>query len=170
MKSFVPFGHGTTSARRFRPGPGCVRWGRGRGLGGALVLPGPGLSRDVPASARRGAGRRAEVVPGAMGMWAAERRDVLRLLSGHEEIARKVEEIPGGVRTTTTTSRPELVETLRAHVRQMSRRVEQGQPAQLWNPVFRDIFAHYDEITLVAKDIEGGIEVTETGENPEVVR
>ena len=80
-----------------------------------------------------------------------------------------MEEIPGGVRTTTTTTKPELVETLRAHVRQMSRHVKQGQPVRMWDPVFRDIFAHYDEITLVAKDIEGGIEVTETSENPEVV-
>ena len=110
-----------------------------------------------------------EFVPGAMGMSAAEHQHVFALLSGHASITRKVEEIPRGVRTTSTTSKPELVETLRAHVRQMSRHLEQGQPVRMWDPVFRDVFAHHDEIALVAKDIEGGIEVTETSENPEVV-
>jgi hypothetical protein len=102
-------------------------------------------------------------------MSAAEHSNVLHLLSSHQEITRKVEEIPGGVRTTTTTTEPELVETLRAHVRQMSRHVKQGQPVRMWDPVFRDIFAHYDEIALVAKDIKDGIEVTETSENSELV-
>ena len=122
-----------------------------------------------PGGRGRGAGAQTDVVPGAMGMSAAEHSNVFDLLSSHQEITRKVEEIPGGVRTTTTTTKPELVETLRAHLRQMSRHVKQGQPVRMWDPVFRDIFAHYDEITLVAKDIEGGIEVTETSENPEVV-
>jgi|GEM_PF-765061 len=152
------------------PGRGAPGGGRGCGLGW-----GPGAARAegcrgmCPGGRGRGAGAQTDVVPGAMGMSAAEHSNVLRLLSSHQEITRKVEEIPGGVRTTTTTTKPELVETLRAHVRQMSRHVKQGQPVRMWDPVFRDIFAHYDEITLVAKDIEGGIEVTETSENPEVV-
>ena len=129
------------------------------------------MLRDVPrwAAGVVESGAQPDVGPGAMGMSADEHGNVLRLLSGHAAITRKVEEIPGGVKTTTTTTRPELVETLRAHVRQMSRHLEQGQPVRMWDPVFRDIFAHHDEITLVAKDIEGGIEVTETSENPEVV-
>ena len=103
-----------------------------------------------------------------MGMSAAEHGNVFDLLSNHAAITHNVEKIPGGVRTTTTTTKPELVETLRVHVRQMSRHLKQGQPVRIWDPVFRDLFAHHDEITLVAKDIEGGIEVTETSENPEV--
>ena len=39
-------------------------------------------------------------------------------------------------------------ECIEFHVRQMSRHVKQGQPVRMWDPVFRDIFAHYDEITL----------------------
>lgn len=39
----------------------------------------------------------------------------------------------------------------------------------MWDPAFRDIFAHAGEIKMVMRDIDGGIEVTETSENPAVV-
>jgi hypothetical protein len=94
---------------------------------------------------------------------------IFDLLGGHGAIARKVEEIPDGVRTTTTTTKPELVETLRTHVRQMTRRLEQGRPVRMWDPVFRGVFAHADEIEVSLRDVEGGIEVTETSTNPSVV-
>ena len=99
-------------------------------------------------------------------MSADEHGAIFDLLSEHDAIARKVEEIPGGVRTTTTTTKPELVATLRTHVRQMARRLEQGRPVRMWDPVFRGVFAHADEINLAMKDIDGGIEVTETSDEP----
>ena len=111
--------------------------------------------------------------PGPMGrergMSDDEHGAIFDLLSGHDAIARTVKEIPGGVQTTTTTTKPELVETLRTHVRQMARRLEQGRPVRMWDPVFRDVFAHADEINVAMKDIDGGIEVTETSKNPAVV-
>jgi hypothetical protein len=102
-------------------------------------------------------------------MSVEEHGPIFDLLSRHDAITRTVAEIPGGVRTTTTTSRPELVATLRTHVRQMAWRLERGRPVRLWDPVFRGVFTHADEITLSIKDIDGGIEVTETSENPAVV-
>ncbi len=103
------------------------------------------------------------------GMSVAEHGNIHALLTNHRTIQRSVEEIPGGVRTRTTTAQPELVETLRSHVRQMSRRIETGSPVRLWDPVFRGIFAHADEISLTWENIDGGIVVTETSDNPEVV-
>lgn len=108
-------------------------------------------------------------VVGERGMSDEEHSAIFDLLGGHEAIARTVEEVPGGVRTTTTTTKPELVETLRTHVRQMARRLEQGRPVRMWDPVFRGVFAHADEIKVATKDIAGGIEVTETSTNPSVV-
>lgn len=108
-------------------------------------------------------------VVGERGMSDEEHSAIFDLLGGHEAIARMVEEVPGGVRTTTTTTKPELVETLRTHVRQMARRLEQGRPVRMWDPVFRGVFAHADEIKVATKDIAGGIEVTETSTNPSVV-
>ncbi|WP_165253360.1 hypothetical protein [Paludisphaera soli] len=98
-----------------------------------------------------------------------EHEAIFGLVAGHASITRKVKEIPGGVRTRTTTTDPGLVATLRTHVRQMETRLERGRPMRMWDPVFRDVFAHADEITVVVKDVEGGVEVPETSENPKVV-
>ena len=164
---------GTPASGAGRGGPGRGYGpGRGTGMGRGAARTGGGQGMGCCGQCwGGGAGARAQtdVAPGAMGMSAAEHGNVFDLLSSHAAITRKVVQIPGGVKTTTTTTKPELVETLRAHVRQMSRHLKQGQPVRIWDPVFRDVFAHHDEITLVAKDIDGGIEVTETSENPEVV-
>jgi hypothetical protein len=45
---------------------------------------------------------------------------ISHLLRQHDTITRAVEEIPGGVLTTSMTSKPELIATLRTHVRQMA--------------------------------------------------
>jgi len=103
------------------------------------------------------------------GMSGDEHNAIFILLSWHNTIARTVKEIPNGVQTRTTTTKPELVETLRTHVRQMVRRLKQQRPVRMWDPVFRDVFAHADEITVSLKDVEGGIEVMETSNDPLVV-
>ncbi len=102
-------------------------------------------------------------------MSADEHGAIFNLLSQHDALTRTVKQVPGGVQTTTTTTNPGLVATLRTHVRQMASRLERGQPVRMWDPVFRDVFAHADEIKLAMRDIDGGIEVTETSENSAVV-
>jgi hypothetical protein len=101
-----------------------------------------------------------------MGMTAEEHGNVFDLLSGHAAISRKVEAVPGGVKTTTTTTTAALVPVLRAHVRQMKAHLEEGRPVRLWDPVFRDVFANSSAIKLEMKDIDGGIEVVETSDDP----
>lgn len=107
--------------------------------------------------------------PAGRGMSATEHQPIQTLLSQHKSILRVVEELPNGVRTTTTTDRPELVKTLRLHVRQMAERLAAGRPVRMWDPTFREVFAHADEITLKWKDVERGIEVTETSDDPQAV-
>lgn len=139
--------------------------GRGaRGNGGCCGM-GPGGNGPCGAAAAPAA----TGGPGSMGMSAAEHENVFALLSGHDAIRRKVEEIPGGVKTTTTATRPELVEPLRSHVRQMALHLKEGRPVRMWEPLFRDVFRHHDEIDLASRNVEGGIEVIETSKNPEVV-
>ena len=95
-------------------------------------------------------------------------RVIHRLLANHEQIERTVEDIPGGVRTETTSPNPELAQFIRTHVRQMKERVEEGQPIRRMDPVFREIFEHGDEIDMEIEDIEGGVRVVETSDNPQV--
>lgn len=138
------------------------------GLSG-LILAATG--QDSPEKAQdQGKGKAAErEVAFEKGMTGAEHDVIHSLLNDHKSIQRKVEEIPGGVLTRTTTSDPKLVDTVREHVRQMVKHVEQGRPVRLWDPAFRDIFAHAKEITIACEDIEGGIGVVEISGNPEVV-
>lgn len=116
-----------------------------------------------------GATQPARTMPRMSGMTTSEHANIFNLLTDHGAITRVVEEIPGGVRTTTTTNDPTLVETLRTHVRQMAKRVEEGRAVWLWDPPFREVFEHHDEITLAFRDIDNGIEVVETSENPDAV-
>jgi hypothetical protein len=106
---------------------------------------------------------------GGPGMSTGEHENIHALLDAHRSIARTIEEIPGGVKTRTVTSDPAAVGHLRAHVRQMGRRLELGMMVRPWDPVFRAVFEHADEISMTWEDIGGGIEVIETSENPEVV-
>ncbi len=158
-----------TTAKTSEASPGPAR-GDASGSGPAAtesIRPAKAAERPAPAATKPAPPERR--VSAGPGMTAGDHEAIRTLVSRHRSITRVVGEIPGGVRTTTTTDRPELVGVLRTHVRQMALRLEDGRPIRLWDPVFRDVFAHADEITLKWKDIEGGIEVTETSENPRVV-
>lgn len=103
------------------------------------------------------------------GMSEAERELIHRLLASHTSLHRSVECLPDGVRTTVTTNDEQLVPVLRQHVRQMTQRLEMRRPVRMRDPVYRDIFTHADEVRMTWKEIPGGITVTETSENSDVV-
>ena len=92
-----------------------------------------------------------------------------QLLVRHEKIQRKVEDIPGGVQTLTTSQDPEVVRLIRKHVRQMKDRVEEGEPIRMMDPLFQEIFRHHDKIQMKVEDVPGGVRVTETSKDPRVV-
>lgn len=96
-------------------------------------------------------------------------RVIHRLLVEHQEIRRTVEEIPGGIRSTTVSGRPEITDLIRTHVRQMKARIESGEPIRQMDPVFREIFEHHTKIRMDIDDIPRGVRVTETSEDPQVV-
>lgn len=94
---------------------------------------------------------------------------IRRLLLNHGQIERGVEEIPGGIRATTTSDDPETAEAIRTHVRQMKERLEQGEPIRMMDPLFREIFRHREKVELEIEEVPGGVRVAETSEDPEVV-
>jgi hypothetical protein len=121
--------------------------------------------RTVPA----GPGPSGSVAAAGGGMSDIEHKHVRALLGDHQHIKRTVEEIAGGVKTTTTTDRPELVATLQAHVREMVNRIKTGRPVRLWDPVFRDVFDRAGKIEISEQELPDGIVVTETTTDDEVV-
>lgn len=92
------------------------------------------------------------------------------LLDHHDQLERRIEELPNGVRTITTTDNPELLEVLRKHVREMSQLLDEGDPVRKWDPLFEEIFEHGESIHLAIEDIDKGVLVTETSEDEEVVK
>jgi hypothetical protein len=97
-------------------------------------------------------------------------RDVFHeLLARNEEINRKVEDIPGGIRSVTTSSDAEVAALIRLHVRQMAARLKAGMPVRRWDPLFQEIHRHADKIEIQIEDIPGGLVVTETSQDDQVV-
>lgn len=90
------------------------------------------------------------------------------LLDRHEGIERSVEEIDGGVLTITTSEDPETTTMIREHVREMKQRVESGHGMRHWDPLFVELFRHYEKIEMEIEDVPGGVRVRETSDDPEV--
>ncbi|MFN3167712.1 MAG: thiol peroxidase [Phycisphaeraceae bacterium] len=98
-----------------------------------------------------------------------EARDVFHeLLANHGKIHRVVQDIPGGVRTVTTSDDPEIAGLIRLHVRQMAARYEAGMPVRRWDPLFAELLKHFDKITMTIDDIPAGLRVTQTSDDPQV--
>lgn len=90
------------------------------------------------------------------------------LLRQHDRIERTVEDLPDGVRTTTTSSDPEVAELIRTHVRQMAARIREGRPIRHMDPLFQELFEHHEAIEMTHEDVPGGVRVTETSDDPAV--
>lgn len=120
------------------------------------------MMRDMPEGMMSGEG-----MMGA-GMMR-DMRPIHGLLTNHEKVERRVEDIPGGVRTITTSDDIATAELIRTHVRQMKARYAQGQPIRMMDPVFRELFRNRHKASLEYKDIPGGIRVTHTSNDPQVV-
>lgn len=136
--------HGGHGAMMHQGGQG------GRGMGG---------ERGGMGGGRMGGGPRGGVMHTAM-----------TLVHNRGTIKRTVEEIPGGIRSVTTASDPSMVETVRRHVREMAALLDRGGHIRRWDPLFAEIAAQGEKIKIEYKDIDNGIEVVETSDDPEVAK
>ncbi len=123
------------------------------------------------ASPRAGMGGGMMGCKGMGGMMGGSMQDMMpihSLLMNHDEITRTVQDIPGGVRTVTTSRDPQIAQTIRTHVWQMKARLAKDEPIRQGDPLFRQLFLHPGEINLQVQDIAGGMRTTETSKNPQV--
>ena len=91
------------------------------------------------------------------------------LFAQRDQIRRTVTQVPGGVRTTTESDDPAVVEQLREHVQAMYARLKEGRPINARDPLFAALFEHADKIKFRTENTAKGITVTETSDDPEVV-
>jgi hypothetical protein len=90
------------------------------------------------------------------------------LLDESGKICREVKDIDGGIYSRTVSDDPEVTEQIRLHVAQMKQRMETGAGLRHWDPLFVELFRNHEKITMQIRDIEGGVEVWETSDDPEV--
>ena len=106
---------------------------------------------------------------GMMGASMDEMRVIRGLLTSPDQIERTVHNVPGGVLAVTTSGDPRVAQLIRTHVRQMRASYDRDEPIRAMDPVFRELFANRDRITLRIEDIPGGVRVLHTSDDPQVV-
>ena len=114
-----------------------------------------------------GGGMMGGMTGGMTGGMMKDMMPIRSLLMSHDAITRTVQDIPGGVRTVTTSKDPEIAKTIRTHVWEMKTRLAKNEPIRQMDPLFRQIFLHHGEIDLQVQDIPGGVRTVETSKNPQ---
>jgi hypothetical protein len=102
--------------------------------------------------------------------FAADQAGIHFLLANGKEIKRTVKETKNGVETVTESDQPAIVEGIQEHVAAMHERVKKGAGIHLRDPLFVELFKHYDKIAMTVEKTQKGVKVTETSDEPYVVK
>jgi hypothetical protein len=111
--------------------------------------------------------------PRGPGRGPAQRADMQvfhYLLDHRNDITRKVKKLPDGVQTRTESDKPEVAKKIQEHVQAMHKRLTEGRPIHLRDPLFREVFRHADKIEMKVEKTDKGVKVTETSKDPYVAR
>jgi len=107
---------------------------------------------------------------GMMGVSAGDMSRYMEMFNRHNEIIRSVEEIPGGVRTTTQSNSPDLAAQLQAHVSSMYSHVGQGAEVMCMSnslpTLFRNAASYRRQLTMTPT----GVIAEETADDAEIVQ
>jgi hypothetical protein len=107
---------------------------------------------------------------GMMGVSGTDMARYMEMFNRHNEIARTVEEIPGGIRTTTQSDSPDLAAQLKSHVSSMYSHVDQGAEVMCMSgslpTLFRNSNGYRRQLTLTPT----GVIAEETADDPELVQ
>ena len=79
-----------------------------------------------------------------------------------------MKETKSGVETVTESEKPEVTRKIQEHVAAMHARVKSGNGMYYRDPLFAEIFRHYDKIDMKVEQTKKGVKVTETSDDPYV--
>jgi hypothetical protein len=159
------------------PGYGPGGFGPG-GMMGMRGQMGPGMHGQM------GQGMRGQMGSGMMGMGpgmmgmnggsatAAEHSDIRDLFFNHESIKRTVTNLPDGISTVTESDDPQVAATIKKHVAEMGKRVEEGRDPGLpiESTALHSIFRDKDKIKTAYETTEKGIIVVQTSTDATAVK
>ncbi len=123
-------------------------------------------------------GPRAQMGGGMMAMMMGgdatmdERSDIHGLLFNHESINRTVTNLPDGIRTVTESDDPQVAATIKKHVADMGKRVDEGRDPGLpiESPALHAIFRDKDKIKTTYETTEKGVIVVQTSTDATAVK
>jgi len=107
---------------------------------------------------------------GMMGASPADMSLYMEMFNRHSEITRTVEEIPGGIRTTTQSNSPDLVAQLQAHVSSMYSHVDRGAEVMCMSASLPTLFSHANGYRRQLTIIPTGVTVEETADDPALTK
>jgi len=92
------------------------------------------------------------------------------LLDNRADIRRIVAVLPNGIDTLTESDKPEIAAILKTHVAAMYARLKDRRGIHQHDPLFRELFAHADQIDTTITYTESGVRVVETSTDPAVAK
>lgn len=129
-----------------------------------------GAQADVSRGGQGSMGQGGMMGGAKMGGMGKVMPDAMALLRAYNDLKRTFEEIPNGIRSTTTTTEPAVLDLLRRHPREMYAFYHAGGVVRPRDPMFGELARVSDKITMEFRDIENGIEVTATSDDADVVK
>lgn len=94
----------------------------------------------------------------------------MEMFNRHDEFRRAVEDIPGGVRTTTETDSPELVAQLQAHVSAMYARLDQRDDMMCMSDSLPTLFRRAPDYQRQLAFTSKGVVAVETTGDPDLTQ
>lgn len=91
------------------------------------------------------------------------------LLEQHKRLKRETEKLPNGILARTTSEDPRLAQVLIDHVEGMEKRFASGRAIRSWDPLFAALFEFREQIQMVYRAIENGVEAHITSDDPKLV-
>ena len=103
---------------------------------------------------------------GMMGATPADMSLYMEMFNRHNEITRTVEEIPGGIRTTTQSNATDLVAQLQAHVSSMYSHLDQRAEVMCMSGSLPTLFRHANGYRRQLTLTPTGVVAEETADDP----
>jgi hypothetical protein len=103
---------------------------------------------------------------GMMGATPADMSLYIDMFNRHSETTRTVDEIPGGIRTTTQSNSPDLVGQLQAHVSSMYSHLDQGAEVMCMSGSLPTLFRHANGYRRQLTFTPTGVIAEETADDP----